>query len=65
MKNKQCIAAMNSELRYAMRTYHAGSGMLQAEPVDMMYITRRACSGLENRKYSSTVFFIIALLSIL
>ena len=56
MTKKHCIAAMNSELRYAMRTYHAGSGMLQAEPVDMMYITRRACSGREKRKYSSTDF---------
>jgi DNA-binding XRE family transcriptional regulator len=65
MTKKQCIDALNRELRYALRTYHADSGMSQEELAAMMLITPRACSGLENEEYGFSVFSMIALLAIL
>lgn len=65
MTKKQCIAELNRELRYALRTYHAESGISQEELADMMQITPRACSGLENGEYGFSVYSMIALFSIL
>lgn len=65
MTKKQCIAELNRELRYALRTYHADSGISQEALAAMMQITPRACSGLENGEYGFSVFSMIALFSIL
>lgn len=65
MTKKQCIAELNRELRYALRTYHADSGISQEELAAMMQITPSACSGLENGEYGFSVFSMIALFSIL
>lgn len=56
MTKKQCIAKLNREIRYALRTYHADSGISQEELAAMMQITPRACSGLENGEYGFSVF---------
>ena len=65
MTKKECIAELNRELRYALRTYHAESGLSQEELAEMMQITPRACSGLENGEYGFSVYSMIALFSIL
>lgn len=65
MTKKQCISELNKELRYALRTYHAESGLSQEELAAMMQITPRACSGLENGEYGFSVFSMIALFAIL
>ena len=64
MTKKECIAELNKELRYALRTYHAESGLSQEELAEMMQITPRACSGLENGEYGFSVYSMIALFSI-
>ena len=64
MTKRQCIAALNRELRYALRSYHADSGLSQEEIACRMLITPRACSGLENGEYGFSVFSMIALFSI-
>jgi len=56
MTKKQCIAVLNRELRYALRSYHAFSGLSQENLADKMLITPRACSGLENGEYGSPFF---------
>lgn len=65
MTKKQCIAELNRELRYALRSYHADSGLSQDALAAKMLITPRACSGLENGEYGFSVFSMIALFSIL
>ena len=65
MTKKQCADELNRELRYALRAYHADSGVSQEELAAMMQITPRACSGLENGEYGFSVFSMIALFSIL
>lgn len=64
MTKRQCIAALNRELRYALRAHHANSGISQEELAFRMQITPRACSGLENGEYGFSVFSMIALFSI-
>lgn len=65
MAKRQCIAKLNRELRYVMRSFHADSGMPQEELAAMMQITPRACSGLENGEYGFSVFSMIARFSII
>ena len=65
MTKKQCTDVLNRELRYALRSYHASSGLSQEELAEMMDISPRACSGLENGEYGFSVFSMLALFSIL
>ena len=65
MTKRQCIATLNQELRYALRSYHASSGLSQEDLADKMQITPRACSGLENGEYGFSVFSMMALFAIL
>jgi len=65
MTKRQCTAALNRELQYALRTYHADSGLSQEELAYRLLITPRACSGLENGEYGFSVFSMIALFSVI
>lgn len=65
MTKKQWIKALNHELRYALRSYHASSGLSQEELTAEMQISPRACSGLENGEYGFSVFSMMSLFSIL
>ena len=65
MTKEQCTFELNKELRYALRSYHAASGLSQEKLAEKMKITPRACSGLENGEYGFSVFSMIALFSIL
>ena len=65
MTKKQCVAALNRELRYALRAYHADSGISQEALAEMLQISPRACSGLENGEYGFSVFSMVGLFSIL
>lgn len=65
MTKKSWAAALNRELRYALRTYHADSGISQEELASRMRITPGACSALENGEHGFSFFSMIALLSML
>lgn len=65
MIKEECIALLNKKLRYALRSYHASSGLSQEELAEKMQITSRACSGLENGEYGFSIFSMMSLFVIL
>ena len=65
MEKKQCVFEMNMKLRNALLKYRAMSEITQEKLAEMLQITPRACSAIENGAYVFSLFTAMSLFAII
>lgn len=65
MNKSRCKEQIKACLREALNQYAASSGMTQEKLAEKLGVTPRACSAIQNGKYSFSAFSVLVLFALL